>query len=445
MSWRPPERRNPFGTSVVAWRIDSIRAYDDLVALAPAWHALEVASHIDVPFQTWEWVTCWWRHLREDSIGIRDSLCVLVVRDDHGELIAIAPLMLTERPAVGPIRVRFLQFIGADPNMTEVRSVLCPPEHAERCYAAIREHLARNESGWDWIEWEGPVGPTNSIRGLSAGLRAAAPKSAYVLPLSSTWQELRGSLRRNIKESLRKCYNSLRREGMAYQLTVVEQRSDLERALADLFRLHTARAQLKGTVAHMDVFESPRARAFVTEVCAALAERGIAKIFELRVDDKLVASRLAFQMSDTLYLYYSGWEPAYARFSVMTTLVSEVVQYAIRAQLGAVHLSTGGEVSKTRWGPAEVRYATGVEVSRRRWAQLSHVGYSVAMQFRHAKLARALTPAALLRRSGKSAATPRPSVDDVLVHGLAGPAAAAITLDLIDGVLDRAVHFVAHC
>ena len=55
-----------------------------------------------------------------------------------------------------------------------------------------------------------------------------------------------------------------------------------------------------------------------------------------------------------LYLYYSGYDPAWHRFSVMTTLVAEAIKWAIAQRLTLVNLSVGTDVSKTRWRPRAI-------------------------------------------------------------------------------------------
>ena len=47
-------------------------------------------------------------------------------------------------------------------------------------------------------------------------------KSAFILDLAPTWAEFRRNLGRNIKESLRKCYNSLKRDGLGCSLHILQ-------------------------------------------------------------------------------------------------------------------------------------------------------------------------------------------------------------------------------
>ena len=79
-------------------------------------------------------------------------------------------------------------------------------------------------------------------------------------------------------------------------------------------------------------------------------------MFQLRVADVVVASRIGFVIGDSLYLYHSGFDPAWARYSVMTTTMAETVRYAIAAGLRSVNLSLVAEHSKLRWRPRRVDF-----------------------------------------------------------------------------------------
>ena len=74
----------------------------------------------------------------------------------------------------------------------------------------------------------------------------------------------------------------------------------------------------------------------------------------------MVASRVAFVLGDELYLYFSGYEPEWSRYSVMTTTVAESIKWAIERKMRVVNLSTGTDVSKTRWGPTSYTSCYGV-------------------------------------------------------------------------------------
>jgi CelD/BcsL family acetyltransferase involved in cellulose biosynthesis len=352
-------------------RVEKVLATEHLDALRAEWNALADTMRPRLPFVTWEWATAWWRHLREDRAAVGDSLCVRTVRNAEGELIAVAPLMVTERPRFGPLRVRKLHLFGADPNITEIRRMCCRPAWEDEACRALLEDLERERPAWDWLVLSGISDSAGAFL-ATPGLQRGRDVPDYVLPLPSSWNALRATLKHNIKESLRKCYNSLQRDGLSARLTVVSEPGQIEAGLQDFFRLHAARAGQAGTIPHQDVFRSRPARQFLVDVCRSFARRGATRLFLLEVGGKVVAARIGFAFGDELYLYYSGYDPEYARYSVMTTAVAEVIKWAIDNRFELINLSTGNDVSKTRWGPREIVFREAVLVRPRMRARLAH-------------------------------------------------------------------------
>ena len=205
------------------------------------------------------------------------------------------------------------------------------------------------------LEWSGieADAATDGSFGELGGICWRDRLPCYFLQLPDSWQRFRSTRDRNIKESLRKCYNSLRRDGHTYELQVTIDPVGAAAALVRFFALHSERARAPGFRPHPDHFADPRARTFLHEFVTAMAERGQLYLFELKIDDTVVASRIAFAFADQLYLYYSGFLPQWGRYSVMTTLVAESIKWAIEHHFAIVNLSTGEDVSKTRWGPQQ--------------------------------------------------------------------------------------------
>ena len=133
-----------------------------------------------------------------------------------------------------------------------------------------------------------------------------------------------------MKQAIRKCYNSLASEKIKHQLHIVDKPEDVPEALGRLLVLHAARADAAASIKHPNVFASPVTSSFMLEYCTNLARRGALRIFQLVIDDEVVASRIGFILGDELYLYYSGYEPRWGRYSVMTTVVVEVRQMGDR-------------------------------------------------------------------------------------------------------------------
>jgi len=84
-------------------------------------------------------------------------------------------------------------------------------------------------------------------------------------------------------------------------------------------------------------------------------------------------------VGDALYLYYSGYDPAFGDYSVMTTTVAEAIKYAIEHGFRRVNLSTGSDVSKTRWNPVARVTRAALLRSPSPGAQLRHDVYRRAL------------------------------------------------------------------
>lgn len=351
--------------------IECIETEDALEALGPEWRALEASSRNGFPFRTHEWAKLWWKHLGQRRRAVKDSLFIRALRGPDGTLFAVAPLLLTERPGFGPVRVRCLQFIGPDGYITEMGGILCAPEREREAYSALAAHLQANRNRWDWIIWSGlqPDGASGRAVAEIAPLEWIGHAPNYLLELSPTWEEFRAGLSRNMKEALRKCANAPRREGLELRFEVTRDAPALAPGLEQFFRLHSARAGLAGTVRHKDFFKERGTKAFLIDLCTAMAQRGALRIFSLKLGDTTVSTRIGFVFGDTLYLYYSGYDPAYRAYSVMTTTVAEAIRAAIGEGLRFVNLSMGNDVSKTRWRPTEVRYGDALQVSPDRRAR----------------------------------------------------------------------------
>jgi CelD/BcsL family acetyltransferase involved in cellulose biosynthesis len=347
-------------------RVSTVCTTEELESIADEWSALLVRGKNTLPFLLPEWNLVWWEFFRQDSYLIRDVLAAKVARSESGRLVGVLPFMATARPGAGLLRPTTLDFPGADPYITEQRAPAVDPACAGDVARAMADDLLA-DSKWDWIQWHGLTLGTPFVQALEERLPVTwgAAQPGNILRLAPSWEEFRGKLKRNIKEALRHCYNSLKRDGMTARLAVAETPDDVAAALDVFFRLHAMRAASAGGISHPDRFAGVQPKRFLRAICERLAQRRIAKLFTLHVGDTPVASRIGFLLPDCLYLYYSGFEPAWSKYSVMTTTVAEVIKYAITLGIPALHLSMGADVSKGRWGPEMPLFYDAVSVRPR--------------------------------------------------------------------------------
>ena len=370
----PSEIKHTASTEPTALVVETIRDEERLRALEPEWVVLENETGNTLPFRTAAWALSWWKHLRRQCSVIQDSLALRAIRTPSGRLVGVAPLMITQSPGRGFLRMQCLQFFGADPNITELRGGLWARDYEQACIRALTADAARHASEWDWLVWNGIPAGSATAETLKSGVKWTRFTPYYTLRLEGDWAKFKSGLRRNVKESLRKCYNSLKRDGLACSLEMVTERDELAGALQHFFWLHAERSTT-GSIKHPNVFATSNARAFLIDACERLGQRGQARVYRLRVGRDIVATRVAFLMGGTLYLYFSGYRREFGKYSVTTTLLAEIIQHAFAEGIGSINLSTGNDVSKTRWAPRESLECDGVTVSSRLRGRLAYATY----------------------------------------------------------------------
>ena len=88
-------RRNDIATT--ARTLTTIHTDTELAALTPEWNALCATLPLQHPFAEPDWNLHWWRHLRARRLLIHDRLHAFALRDAHGKLVAVAPMMISVR------------------------------------------------------------------------------------------------------------------------------------------------------------------------------------------------------------------------------------------------------------------------------------------------------------------------------------------------------------
>jgi CelD/BcsL family acetyltransferase involved in cellulose biosynthesis len=350
--------------STIPLQVERLVTARALERLAPEWAALDATLSPRMPFTAPAWNLLWWKNYQRRQLLVDDRLNSYAVRDATGRLIAVAPMMITRR-SFSPLRLRELQFFGADTNVTEMRGVITRPEHFPAVIAALQAEFSAHPGGWDWVQWRGlrNLPDTAPWEAQIPGFATVRVVTDYYLNLPATWPVFKSGLSRNIKESLRKCYNSLARDGHEFVFRAVTDPADIAAAIDRFLTLHTRRAELTETITHRNSFTAPQSKSFLHDYALVAAEQQQGCVFELLIGGQVVASRVAMLFGDEMFLYFSGYDPAWRRYSVMTTVLAEALQWAIGRGMRIANLSSGTDVSKTRWRPDSVSYTDGYAVT----------------------------------------------------------------------------------
>jgi CelD/BcsL family acetyltransferase involved in cellulose biosynthesis len=353
--------------------VETITSPEGVAALQADYEHLCGLTGNKLPYALHEWHLTWCHHFLNCSPNTSDEPHFHILRNAERTCVAILPFIISRR-RIGPLKVTSIRLLGADPAITEIQAPLVERGYEQLAVRAVRDNLAKI-GDWDWIHWAGMNHEFAEALNRDNPLEWRPPVQDFILDLPASWEEFRSGLKRNIRESLRHCYNSLKRDGHRFEFLVIEEPEDVRRHLDRFLELHRLRANMDPAVPHPDRFASRVCRNFLYEVCERLAARGALRLFALQIGSSIVAMRLGFVAGDSLYFYYSGFDPQWARYSVMTTTVAEAIKYAMAHGLKTVNLSPTREVSKTRWGPRQVDYGSAFEFGGRLRSRLARRAY----------------------------------------------------------------------
>lgn len=342
------------GPAIAELKSDIVVTVEGIRALTPDYAHLYAVTANTLPFALQDWHLTWCAHFLNCNPEIHEQLQFHVLRNRSGECVAIVPLVRTQR-RIGPLKLATVDLLGVDPGLTEIRTPLIRPGYERPAVRAVHASLAKVRD-WDWMQWNGISGALAEAMAREITPQWHAVSRDYVLDLPATWQELRAGLKRNVRESVRHCYNSLRRDHHAFEFVVARTREEVRRALDRFLVLHALRANMAWGPKHPNFFATRPLQEFLYDVCDRLAARDVVRVFQLRIGGEIVAARIAFVVGDSVYLYYSGFDPAWAQYSVMTTTMVEVFKHAIANGLKTVNLSLNAERSKVRWRPRLIEF-----------------------------------------------------------------------------------------
>jgi CelD/BcsL family acetyltransferase involved in cellulose biosynthesis len=355
-----------------------------------AWDELFAAqTGIANPFCAPPWVTHWYE---EFTKPVQRRL--IWVRSGE-RLIGVAPFF---RSSVGGNRVPLahrLQLVGAGQgsSLLELPQILAAPGFERTVLRSVvaatigDDH--RRSTGWaevsvpnpGWFEPEWAV----TDRDVSF-YRQQLCRACVVLPLAGSWEATRSSLKRNIKESLRRSRNRLTKSGKPWLVRLLT--DEMDRCGVDRFLgLHQQRAEQDVDVRHPDAFADSRRREFLRELLPVLGKGGLASIYELELDGDVVAAQLVLHAPGVSYIHSSGFRADVWELGPVTHLQGEAIKDAADRGEAWVNMSPGPNVAKLRWSEqvdVHTDFAYGSGSKSLRWRYGLFAAAQSAAQVKHA-------------------------------------------------------------
>jgi CelD/BcsL family acetyltransferase involved in cellulose biosynthesis len=322
---------------VGGWSVQTRRTDDGLAGLGPDWDDLFARCAAATPFQSHAWLESWWR-----TYGTPGRLRLVLVRYDD-RLVAAAPLMLRRRagcPVLTPLGGAFSDFTD----------VLVDDEIAAQAACILAEAVI-DQPGWQAIDF--PETRPGAVAGAAfweawPGGRRETPASLCFELAAMPMEDLVGDLPAHSRKTVRRRLNQLKRADVDIREVTA---GDIDRAVADLLRLHALQWQGRGVnQQHL----TPAFAEHLTRAVRGMLGSGQAALLEYRFADRLMASSLVLIGRDLVGGYLYGADPALReRVDVTTMLLADALPMAYRLGRPTMSMLRGAEEHKLRWRPQE--------------------------------------------------------------------------------------------
>jgi len=298
-------------------------------AVTAEWSALVAGSPRPIPFATPAWQRVWLRHFQGER-----SVRILAARDGD-RLVGVAPLLVDGDKA---------EFIGHY-SICDYMDSVAAPGYERELHARVLEQLARDgvrsldlRGVRQWSETLDAICSSADACGYAVDRQEEALSPSVELP--ADWEAYLGQLSKKDRHELRRKLRRLMSAG-GVELQVVTAADEASAKLDTLFHL------MRISSHHKEEFlDRPGMEAFFRDMTRAMAEAGMLRFYFLAFDGQPVASVLNFDVGGVLYMYNSGYDPAYAHFAVGLMSKALLVKDAIEHGRSCVDFLRGDESYK---------------------------------------------------------------------------------------------------
>ena len=310
--------------------------------LEAEWNDAVDRAGLTHPFLRHEWLRTWW-----ECFGAGGRLHIVIVRA-AGRIAAIAPLM-SETVWMYGLPIRRLRLLHNDHTP---RADFIVADRPDESYRAMWTALRQSSGGWDVLQLgqlpqQTATGPAMRALAKADGYESGVWRSgdAPYLELNGTWDQYFKSLPAKFRQNLRNRLSNLTRHGQP----VLEALDDSEAILAgrdDAFRLEASGWKSEAGTA---VSADPAVHRFYSLLAERASASGWLRLLFLSVNGTRVAVSYGSCFANRLFLFKTGYDPAYAKCSPFKLLTYFAVRDAFAAGLSEVDFLGDAEPWKLEW------------------------------------------------------------------------------------------------
>jgi len=334
-----------------------ITTLDEFNAISVDWNRLLETSAINVPFLRHEYLNDWWLTLGGGEWQ-HGNLYIVVAQSEDGQLLAAAPLFLTEH-STGE---RVLMFLGSF-EISDYLDFIAPADQLVPFLEILLTHLCGPDAPpWDVLDLYNLLDDSNTLAALKT--IAAKHNLNYIqetlqpaprITLSNDWEDylagLQGKQRREIRRKMKRAATHF--EPVTWY--IVEDEARLDEEIDAFFKL-------MATAPDKDAFLTKVMTSQIRSAVQAAFKAGWLQLAFIEIGGEKAAAYLNFDYDNQIWVYNSGINRNYRELSPGWVLLGHLIQWAIDNGRTVFDMMRGDEIYKYRFGGID-RFVVRVQIT----------------------------------------------------------------------------------
>lgn len=354
-------------------RIEVVDNLADLTTLVPEWKQLSLPS----PMQSPEWMLAWWEAFRASQ----DTLHVVTVREESGELIGLAPWYRRQGFASGAT----LRFLADGRACSDFQSLLCRAGREAKVVQAITAQLADDRAQrWDLLDLEGLSG-SDPVMNEFQNAMSARGHVTHLRQTLNTWRIGLGGMDEVFKQfsktqgrQVRNFINRFDKGDMALrQASAQPEQADF--FISELIRLHQLHWVSMG---QPGCFSTTEFNNFFRSAMLKMIESHMAEILLLEREGKIVAANAWLLQNNIGFGYQCGRDPEADAHSVGRIIQAVALRLQCNQGLLAFDFLRGDEQYKQQLRAEPTAVQRLRVVARARMSELRHTIWATCRDVR---------------------------------------------------------------
>jgi CelD/BcsL family acetyltransferase involved in cellulose biosynthesis len=331
--------------------IQIIRNWEKLSTLDKDWNCLLQESNADTVFLTWEWISAW-----RDAVASNSPLMTIVIRDDGGRLIAIAPFYVGSLRLLKVLAFRCLRLLGDYLCGAEYPNVIIRKGSEDVTVPLIAEVLRENRTEWDCI-WAPNLASwrhsDQSFMGiaLNGGFHyRKCPCDFSAIAIPGDYESYEKCLSKNARHDLRRTTKKVVRD-FGGEMVLCRNKEELGAMLPELFRLNRERWLSAGV--HAGTFRYPQRKVFYQQLSETMLSKDRLGFYGLRVHGQFRALFYGYIYRDTYIAMSLGYDTEFEsqhHTSAANVLFGLIIKDLICKGIREFDYLGGKNDYKFRWG-----------------------------------------------------------------------------------------------